>query len=301
MEATMPLDDRLRTGLRRIADEVNPDIERGYQRATSIRPPSPIRRAGRIVAYAAAALLGIAVIGVGASSLVDRFGTSPSPGASAESAPPSADVCVDPELPTCAGPLEPGAHRSRLFIPPVDYIIPLDSPVAWDNPEDRPGTFTLHPAGPETDAIFFFRDVRVLTEGCDPHFDESVGNTAVAIRDWMQANPGLIVTNVRPSTHGGLRGVMLDLAASGTYTTVCPNDLGTYPEGLPILPLFAGAGSGDVTWFIGGDERIRLYLLDMPGGGNVVIGIDAIHTDFETLLEITQRVLDGITFDEAYY
>ena len=95
--------------------------------------------------------------------------------------------------------------------------------------------------------------------------------------------------------------MQLDIAASGTYTTTCPNDNRTYPDGLPILPLFAGAGSGDLTWFIGGDERIRLYLLDMPGGGNVVIGIDAIHTDFETLLETTQRVLNSITFDPGYF
>lgn len=297
----MPIDDRLRSGLRRIADDVDPDIERGFQRSTSARSPSSLHRAGRVLAYVAAAGLGIAVVGLGASSLVDRFGTSPTPGASAASASPSANACSDPQLPTCAGPLEPGAHRSGLFIPPIDYIIPLDSPVAWDNPEDRPGTFTLHPAGPETDAIFFFRDVRVLTEGCDPRFDESVGNTAADIAGWMEANPGLIATNVQGVTHGGLRGVLLDIAASGTYTTVCPKDLDTYPADLPILPLFAGAGSGDLTWWIGGDERIRLYLLDMPGGGNLVIAIDAIHTDFETLLDVTQRVFDGITFDEAYY
>ena len=297
----MPIDDRLRDGLRRIADEVDPDVERGFQRATSARAPSPVRRAGTVLAYAAAAVLGMAVIGVGASLLVDRFGMSPTPGGSVESASPSANVCSDPELPTCAGPLEPGAHRSELFIPPIDYIIPLDSPVAWDNPEDRPGTFTLHPAGPDTDAIFFFRDVRVLTEGCNPVINGAVGNTAAEIADWMEGNPGLITTNVQPVTHGGLRGVVLDLAASGSYTTVCPNDLGTYPEGLPILPLLFGAGSGELTWFIGGDERMRLYLLDMPGGGNLAISIDAINTDFETLLEVTQRVVDGITFDEDYY
>jgi len=78
----MPIDDRLRDGLRRIADEVDPDVERGLQRATSARAPSPVSRAGTVLAYAAAAVLGIAVIGVGASSLVDRFGTSPTPGGS---------------------------------------------------------------------------------------------------------------------------------------------------------------------------------------------------------------------------
>jgi hypothetical protein len=297
----MPIDDRLRDGLRRIADEVDPDLERGFQRATSARPPSTIRRAGRVLAYAAAAGLGIAVIGLGASSLVDRFGTSPTPGASAESASPSANVCSDSELPTCAGPLEPGAHRSGLFIPPIDYIIPLDSPVAWDNPEDRPGTFTLHPAGPEGDAIFFFRDVRLLTEGCNPVFDESVGNTASEIAAWMTANPALTATPVEPVTHGGLRGLLLDISASGTYTTLCPEEQRGYPAGVAIVPLFAGAGSGELTWYVGGDERMRLYLLDMPGGGNLVISIDAMVGDFETLLDVAQRVLDGITFDETYY
>ena len=297
----MPLDDRLRSGLRRIAEEVDPDLERGFQRATSARPPSPIRRAGRVVAFAAAAGLGIAVIGLGASSLVDRFGAEPSPSGSAETSAPPANACSDPELPTCAGPLEPGAHRSRLFIPPIDYIIPLDSPVAWDNPEDRPGTFTLHPAGPDTDAIFFFRDVRVLTGECNPMFNEGVGNTAHEIADWMEANPGLIVNNRQPATHGGLRGVLLDVSASGTYTTLCPEESRGYPAGVPIVPLFAGAGSGELTWYVGGDEQMRLYLLDMPGGGNLVISIDAMTGDFETLLEVTQRVLGGITFDEAYY
>jgi len=268
---------------------------------TSGKPASPTRRGGVVLlAYAAAALLAVAVIGFGGSSLLERFGTGPSPSGSAETSSPSAS-CNDPELPSCAGPLGPGPHRSKLFIPPIDYIIPPDSPVAWDNPEDLPGTFTLHPAGPRTDAIFFFRDVRVYTEGCDPQFDESVGNTAADIAAWMEANPGLIATNVQPVTHGGLRGVVLDIAASGTYTTVCPNDNKTYPDELPILPLFGGAGSGDLAWFIGGDERLRFYLLDMPGGGNLVISIDAIGGDFETLLETTRRVLSGITFDEKYY
>jgi len=297
----MPIDDRLRNGLQRIADEVDADVERGFRRATSARPQSAARRAGPVLAYVAAALLAIAAVGLGASTLLDRFGTSPTPGGSVESASPPPNVCADPELPTCSGPLVPGAHRSTLFIPPIDYIIPLDSPVAWDNPEDRPGVFTLHPAGPETDAISFFRDVRVFTEGCDPRFDETVGNTAAEIAAWMVANPGLIVTNVEPVTQGGLRGVKLDIAVSGAYTTVCPNDGKTYPDDLPILPLFGGAGSGDLAWYVGGDERLRLYLLDMPGGGNLVISIDAIVGDFEVLIETTQRVVNSVTFDENYY
>ena len=160
----MPLDDRLRSGLRRIVDEVDPDVERGLNLAVAARPQSLIHRAGTTFAYAAAAGLGIAVIGLAGSYLGDRAGSDPSPTASVEasqaSPAASANACPNPEGGSCAGALEPGPHRSVEFIPPIDYIILPDAPVAWDNPEDLPGTFTLHPDGPDTDAIFFFRDVR---------------------------------------------------------------------------------------------------------------------------------------------
>ena len=303
----MPLDDRLRTGLPRIADEVDPDVERGLHRVTSARPPSPVRRASTLLAYASAVGLGIVIV-LGGPAVVDRIGTSGSPGSSPSGSPP-AYACDRTHAISkiCAGPVEPGAHRSGLFMPPIDYIVPFDSPVAWDSPNDQPGTFTLHPAGPDTDGIFFFRNVRMLTPGCDPQIDETVGSTAGEIADWFDGNPGLITTNVQPVALGGLRGELLDIAVSGTYTTVCPSDLLTYPEGLPIVPLFASAGSGDLDvgdrggWWVGGSERIRFYLLDMPGGGNLVIGVDAIHSDFEQLLQVCQPVIESITFDSDYY
>jgi hypothetical protein len=302
----MPLDDRLRAGLRKIADEVRPDIDQALQRATSTRRPSPIRRGGALLAYAAAAGLGIAVIGLGTGSLLDRFGASPSPTASAEasatSPTASATACPNQTGGSCAGALGPGQHRSTSFIPPLDFIIPADGAVTWDNPNDRPGTFTLHPTGPDTDAIFFFRDVRVVTADCTPQIDETVGNRATDIAAWMEANPNLTTSTPETLNVGGLDGVQLEVAVSGAYSAQCPGIPGDpYPDGMPIVPLFTGAGSGEVRWFVGGDERIRLYLLEMPGGGNLVIAVDAIGGDFATLLETCQPVIDSITFDPAYY
>jgi hypothetical protein len=299
----MPLDDRLRSGLRSIADEVDPDVDRSLERTLATRPPSPTRRATTVLAYTAAAALGIAVVGLGSSVLADRFGADTSPSADPNSVSPTAsvDACPHPDGGSCAGVLEPGVRRTLEFIPPFVYDIPDEAQIAWDNPEDLPGTFTLHPAGPETDAIFFFRDVRVLSPGCDPHFDEDIGNASADIAAWLVANPNLTATAPEPVTVGGLAGVLVDIAASGAYATDCPNDQDTYPAGVPIVPLFAGAGSGDLTWYVGGTERMRLYLLDLPGGGNLVISIDAIAGDFDTLLEISLPVIHSIGFDPAYY
>lgn len=300
----MPFDDRLRTGLREIANEVEPDVQGGIDRALSARPPSPIRRAGTVLAYATAVGLGIAVISLGASSLLDRdgLGATPSPSVSAE-ATASANPCPNRQGGDCVGALEPGDHRSTTFVPPLDYRIPLDGAVAWDNPEDLPGTFTLHPAGPDSDAIFFFRDVGIITPECVPQIDETVGNQAAEIAAWMGANANLTSATPKTVLVGGLWGVQLDIAASGAYTTECP-DMSpddTYPAGLPLVPLFGGTGSGQLTWFIGGEERMRLYILDMPGGGNLVISVDAIVGDFVTLLEVSQPVIDSIAFDPDYY
>jgi len=298
----MPIEDRLRAGLREIANEVDPDVERAMGLALATRRPSPIRRAGTLFAYAAAVVLAIAVVGIAGSAYLNRdsVGASPSAVASALASAPA--VCANPQGGNCVGALEPGAHRSGEFIPPIDYSIPAESTVAWDNPEDLPGTFTLHPAGPVTDAIFFFRDVAVVTPVCIPQFDDTVGNQAADIAAWMEANPNLTTGPAETVRVGGLVGLQLDIAVSGAYTTVCPDLPGdTYPTELPIVPLFGGAGSGELTWWIGGDERMRLYLLDMPGGGNLVISVDAIGGDFATLLEVSQPVIDSIRFDPDFY
>ena len=124
----MPLDDRLRTGLREIANEVEPDVERGIDLALSTRRPSPVRRVATVLAYATAVGLGIAVIGLGASTLLDRddVGASPSPSASTEAGSPSPNACPNPQGGNCVGALRPGAYRSTMFIPPFDYSIPVD-------------------------------------------------------------------------------------------------------------------------------------------------------------------------------
>ena len=299
----MPLDDRLRTGLRDIVDDLDPDVDRGLERTLAKRPPSPIRRATTLLAYAAAVGLGIAVVGLGSSSLADRFGATASPSAGPSSGSPAASVeaCANPDAGSCAGVVEPGEHVSLEFIPPIRYVIPADTAAVWDNPEDLPGTFTLHPEGPTTDAIFFFSDVRVITATCELRFDDAVGNEAADIAAWMVADPNLTASAPEPVAVGGLSGVVLDISASGAYTTDCPEDQDPYPADLPTVPLFAGAGSGDLVWRVGGTERMRLYLLDMPGGGNLVISIDAIAGDFDSLMEISQPVIRSVRFDPDYY
>jgi len=293
----MPNDRRLRDGLREMTRDVEPDVEQHLMQALERgRPATLVRRATVVLAYAAAILVAVAIVPA-ALSLIGRGDVgsgSPSPQASVVPSP----ACPNEDGGDCVGPLTPGAHRSISFIPPIDFVVPE----GWDNPEDLPGTYTLHPNGPLTDAIFLFRDVAVLRQQCDPPLDPAVGNRAIDIADWTSANPNLVVTRRLPAFIGGLSGIQLDLAASGAYTTVCAGqDTQTYPEGTPLVPLFAGAGSGNLVWFIGGTEQMRLYLLDLPGGGNLTISVDAIRSSYDALLERSAPVIDSLVFDPVYY
>ena len=292
----MSFDRRLRDGLHGLADEVNPDLDQRLAEISRRRAPSPIRRATTVAAYVLVVAVALAFVPLALRSLnPPGVGGSPSPSPSVQPSPNP--VCPRSDGGECAGPLSAGSHRSRLFIPPVTYEVPA----GWDNPEDLPGTFTLHPAGADTDAVFVFRDVAVVTQECNWVLDTAVGNRAEDIADWLTSNPNLVVRNRQPWTLGGLTGIQLDLAASGAYTTVCPSDNKTYPAGEAVVPLFTGAGSGNLAWFIGGSEQMRLYLLNLPGGGNVTISVDAIHTTLDSLLKAASPVVKSLYFDPDYY
>ena len=59
---------------------------------------------------------------------------------------------------------------------------------------------------------------------------------------------------------GGLRGVALDVALQPSWTEACP-----FANGVPSVPLF---NSPEIDhWVVVGNERLRVHLLDLPGGG----------------------------------
>jgi hypothetical protein len=78
----------------------------------------------------------------------------------------------------------------------------------------------------------------------------------------------LAVGTPRLVTVGGLRGTEIDLQIATGWTPSCP-----FANGLPTVPLFVGADQ--LRWVIAGSEQLRLTLLDVPGGGTVVVDIDA--------------------------
>ena len=185
--------------------------------------------------------------------------------------------------------LAPGTYTSRAFLPAVTYTVPT----GWRVDEDVASHFALQPVDSEVVGIHLFRDPLAASQdpACLAIPEPGVGTLSLEIATWIRGLPGIIASSPRMATVGGLRGVELDVALNTGWTASCP-----YASGIPTVPLFVGEG-GSLRWTIAGNERLRLSLLDVPGGETVVVDIDAFDgTQMDGLLAAAAPIVQSFSF-----
>ena len=141
--------------------------------------------------------------------------------------------------------------------------------------------------------IHLFRDPLPASQdpACPTTAQPGVGATSIALVQWIRGLPGLTVSAPRIVTVGGLRGTEIDVAIAPGWTTSCP-----FAGGAPTVPLFVSA-DGELRWVIAGSERLRLDLLDVPGGGTVVVDVDAFDGAlWEPLLADATPIVQSLVF-----
>lgn len=184
--------------------------------------------------------------------------------------------------------LPPGTYTSRAFQPAVTYTVPA----GWRIAEDSADYFALQPLASDLTGIHFFRDPLAASQdaACPTSAEPGVGKLSLEMATWIRGLPGIIASSPRIVTVGGLRGVELDLALNSGWTASCP-----FANGIPTVPLFVGAGS--LRWVIAGNERLRIDLLDVPGGGTVVVDVDAFDGKLmDGLLAAAVPIVQSLSF-----
>ena len=199
--------------------------------------------------------------------------------------------CSGAGSPPPSGPiaLPAGSYTSTAFRPPVTYALPD----GWWNPSDAAQFYSLQPASSEATGIYLFRDPLPASQDptCPTTAQPGVGTTSVALATWIRGLPGLAVSGPRIVTVGGLRGVEIDVAIAAGWTASCP-----FAGGAPTVPLFVGA-DGELRWVVAGSERLRLDLLDVPGGGTVVVDVDAFDgSAWDSLLAAATPIVRSLVF-----
>ena len=164
--------------------------------------------------------------------------------------------------------LAPGTYSSKAFTPAVTYTLPA----GWENPNDTASYLDLLPAGSDIGGLYLFRDPQPASQdsACpDSPAPNIIAANSTTLMNWIRGRPGLVVSTPKLVTVGGLPGVELDVGIKEGWANSCP-----FANKLPSVPLFVMPGTG-YPWTIAGTERLRLDLLDVPGGGVVVVDVDA--------------------------
>ena len=193
--------------------------------------------------------------------------------------------------PAPSGPpaLPPGTYTSNAFSPALTFTVPA----GWEKAADTSTYLEIRPAGSELAGIHLFRDPAAASQDlqCPQTAEPGVGGTSSELAAWIRGRPGLVVGDPKLASVGGLRGVEIDVGIIEGWTASCP-----FADGAPTAPLFVGV-KGEYRWVVAGSERLRLDLLDMPGGGTLVVDIDAFDgTLMDDLLSVATPIVRTFAF-----
>ena len=201
-----------------------------------------------------------------------------------------------PEL-TCQGLLEPGVFRSTVLDPPISFEV-TEPGWTWDY---SAGNFRImadpsHEELYSPDGIYFLRGPVIASQDCEETEEPGVGRSVKDLVAWLEAAPGLAVTDPTPVTIGGLDGMVLDLQLDRGWSRPC-----FWSENMPAVPLiFHGAAVGGYHWAMLPDMSLRWYLLDSVDGV-IVIDIEdgpggLGHGD---MLRTGTEIIESLTFSSA--
>ena len=186
-------------------------------------------------------------------------------------------------------PLPAGTYTSKVFTPELTFTVPD----GWENSADSAAYLQLRPLGDENVGIHVFRGPVAMSQdaSCPLAADPGVGPTSFDLVKWIRDRPGLIVSQPGMATVGGLNGTVIDIGIVDGWKASCP-----FANGLPTVPLFFQPPDG-YRWVVAGNERLRLYVLDVPGGGLVIVDIDAFEgTRMDALLKAAAPIVRTFSF-----
>lgn len=191
--------------------------------------------------------------------------------------------------------LPAGENATTVLNPPVRFAVPA----GWTKSADLPAQLELVPPGAgvfeQPDHSLAFDNVGVYVHPLAGPPDggplplPGIGTDAKALSNWLSTRPQVIATKPAAVTIGRLSGYTLDFSVSGSAGSLC---------GVPCVNLFNARDPGpayQLGLFQG--EQARGYLLDLPGGGVILVLIEDVDGQEVAKLRATAHsVVDSFTF-----
>lgn len=152
--------------------------------------------------------------------------------------------------------LPPGPVPSEGFKEPFTYTLPPGWSLTGTGA--RYYSFTPnHGAG----QLIALSGVVAARSDCSRRPEPGVGTSSDAMINWLSTDPALDATTPRPTALGSAAGSWLDVTLAPDWKLTCPNGLTLvtrHPDGPESMEILAG-------------DKMRIYVLDVPGGDTVTI------------------------------
>jgi hypothetical protein len=198
-----------------------------------------------------------------------------------------------PEL-TCQGPLGLGAYRSTILDPTIEFeITSVGCTYDYSAGGFRLLADTSHEDLYSPDGIYFLHDPAIASQDCEEAREPGVGRSVRDVVEWLEAAPGLAISEPTPVTISELDGMQLDLKLDPKWNRTC-----FWSNGLPAVPLiFRGTAIGGYNWAMLPDLSMRWYVLG-SADGVIVVDIEdgpggASHGE---LLRSGSEIVDSLAF-----
>jgi hypothetical protein len=209
---------------------------------------------------------------------------------------PSASLRIASRLAGIGRPMAAGTYVYEDAFPHVTF----DVPNGWYLDETMPRHFGIRPKGmPADDSFIVWFDMHVASKdpSCPEEPSVGAGHAAADLATSFHVNSGIVATRSVVAGVGGLTGQVFDISLSPDWKGTCP-----FSDGHPTVPLFVddNVEGEPAFWGVGGDERIRMIVLDDQHAGNVLITFDSASGSTVDAIEAAAKpVLDTFRFDVA--
>lgn len=185
--------------------------------------------------------------------------------------------------------LPAGTHTTGVFQPATTYTVGT----GWSVATDTASYFNLIPVIDPNNSLHLFHNPQAMSQAptCPTAAEPGVGTSSLELVTWIRSLKGLSVTQPALATLDGLPATSIDVSIAPGWTQSCP-----FANGLPAVPLFYGKDQ-NLRWVIATPERMRLYFVDVPNQGTVVVDLDSFDgTGFEALLASASPIVKSLAF-----
>jgi hypothetical protein len=194
---------------------------------------------------------------------------------------------------SCEGSFEVGRYRAVYYDPAFEFEIASPG-WSWAYTGNFQILATHESAeGRDRDGINFFIDPSISSQDCEDGAEPGIGRSVDELVAWVQAAPGLTVSDPTPVTVGGLDGIRLDLALDPAWKQTC-----FFSKDEPTVPLiYSPADVVGYNWAIGPGMSMRWFVLDSDDGVLIVdIEDNPKGLSNDQLLETGGQIVDSLEF-----